>query len=249
MTLVVNNLTFKLKEKTLIDTISLRFEPGQVTAILGPNGSGKSTLFKTMAGIWPASAGEVYWKGTNILQLPRKEISRTLSLVPQNPLQYFDFTVEEMVRMGGYSHCAYSKNQMESVLKLTDLLHLRDRFLTELSGGEKQRVYIARSLITESPILLLDEPTSHLDLRHQLEIWLLLRRLAQEGKVVIAAVHDLTAIQQFCDHAVLLNHGKVAAAGPYESVTAPALLQNIFGVQACQITGHYTLIAQGLDFP
>jgi iron complex transport system ATP-binding protein len=244
MALIVDNLTFKLKEKTLLDAISLSFEPGQVSAILGPNGSGKSTLFKIMAGIWPASAGEVYWKGTNILQLPRKEISRTLSLVPQNPPLYFDFTVEEMVKMGCYSHS--TKNNefggLENVLKLTDLSHLRDRLITELSGGEKQRAYIARSLITESPILLLDEPTSHLDLRHQLEIWQLLRKLAQEGKVVITAVHDLSDIQQFCDYAVLLNHGKVAATGPYGSVAAPALLENIFGVQACQITGHYTLI-------
>ncbi|MBA2369209.1 MAG: ABC transporter ATP-binding protein [Candidatus Protochlamydia sp.] len=244
MTLIVDNLTFRLKEKILLAAVSLKFKPGEVTAILGPNGSGKSTLFKTMAGIWPAVAGRVCWNGVDILKLPRKEISRTLSLVPQNPPLYFDYTVEEMVRMGGYS--LSEKNQeltcLENVLKMTDLCQLRNRQLTQLSGGEKQRAYIARSLVTKSTILLLDEPTSHLDLRHQLEIWQLLRRLADEGKTVVVAVHELSAVQHYCDQAVVIDQGKVAVTGPSDLVAAPDLLKNIFGVQACQITGHYTLI-------
>ena len=118
----------------------------------------------------------------------------------------------------------------EEALRQVDAWHLRDRTLSRLSGGERQRVYIARALTTEAPILLLDEPTSDLDLRHQLEIWHLLRALATEKKLVIAAVHDLSAAQRFCDQLVVLNHGRCHSTGDYREIITPKVLRDVFGV-------------------
>ncbi len=234
MTLKTHGLTYQLKEKKLIEQISLTFEPGFVYGILGPNGSGKSTLLKTMTGIWQPTAGRVEWQGELLLQKPRAEISRTLSLVPQNPLLHFDFLVEDIVKMGRYSHGYIPKRDavlIQSTLEKVDAWHLRKQFLSQLSGGEKQRVYIARALVTEAPVLLLDEPTSYLDVRHQLEIWKLLRVLAEHGKTVIVAVHDLLAANRFCDCLSILHQGTCVATGPYDAVVNPALLHSIFGIQ------------------
>ncbi len=235
MTLKTHKLTYQLKEKKLIDQISLSFEPGFVYGILGPNGSGKSTLLKTMTGIWQPTAGSLEWNGEPLLQKTRIEISRTLSLVPQNPPLHFDFSVEDIVKMGRYSHGRQIPKRdealIQSILKKVDAWHLRKQFLSQLSGGERQRVYIARALVTEAPVLLLDEPTSYLDVRHQLEIWKLLRILAEQGKTVIVAVHDLLAANRFCDYLSILYQGKCVATGSYNTVINSTLLHSIFGIQ------------------
>ncbi|WP_068470118.1 ABC transporter ATP-binding protein [Candidatus Protochlamydia phocaeensis] len=235
MTLAINRLTYRLKSKTILSCITLTFQPGLLYGILGPNGSGKSTLFKTMTGIWSPTEGEVFWQGQHLLNLPRYQISRTVSLVPQTPSLYFDFTVTDMVAMGRYPHyqglSSQENNLIEDCLKKVDAWHLRHQLLSQLSGGERQRIYIARALATEAPVLLLDEPTSYLDLRHQLEIWELLQLLARQGKTIVTAVHDLLAAQRFCDRLAILNQGKCVATGAYADIVTPSLLRDIFGVQ------------------
>jgi iron complex transport system ATP-binding protein len=233
MILDIRNLTYCVGQRPLIEGISLSFQAGSLYGILGPNGSGKSTLLKTMSRIWTPTKGEMWWQGFDLLQFSRKAMSQTLSLVPQNPQHYFDFDVYNMVAMGRYPHgCRSSETHhyIEKALHQADAWHLRDRLISQLSGGERQRVYIARALATQAPILLLDEPTSYLDLRHQLEIWQLLRNLVKEGKLIITAVHDLLAAQRFCDQLVILNHGQCRATGDYEEVMTPRLLRDIFGV-------------------
>lgn len=233
MTLDISRLTYCAGQRPLIEEISLSFQAGLLYGILGPNGSGKSTLLKTLSRIWTPTKGKMVWRGQNLLQFSRKAMSRVLSLVPQNPQLYFDFDVYHMVAMGLYPHGCRSleaHHHIEKALHQVNAWHLRNQLLSRLSGGERQRIYIARALATQAPILLLDEPTSYLDLRHQLEIWQLLRALVKEGKLIITAVHDLLAVRRFCDQLVILNRGTCLAAGPYEEVMTPHLLRDVFGV-------------------
>ncbi len=229
----IRQLTYCIHQHPLIQDISLTFESGTLYGILGPNGSGKSTLLKTMSRIWTPTKGELIWQGQDLLRFSRAAMSQTLSLVPQSPQLHFDFNVYNMVAMGRYPYgCRSSEayQRIEEALCQVNGWHLRHQLLSQLSGGERQRVYIARALATQAPILLLDEPTSYLDLRHQLEIWQLLRTLAKEDKLIIVAVHDLLAAQRFCDQLVILDRGHCQTAGRYEEIMTPHLLRDIFGV-------------------
>jgi ABC-type cobalamin/Fe3+-siderophores transport system ATPase subunit len=245
MTLDIHHLTYCLNHHPLIEDISLTFTSGILYGILGPNGSGKSTLLKTLAGIWRPTVGQVFWQGQNLLQCSRIAMSQILSLVPQTPPLYFDFNVYSMVAMGRYPYGCRTPEahyKIEQALHQVDAWHLRSQLLSQLSGGERQRIYIARALATQAPILLLDEPTSYLDLRHQLEIWQLLRSLVKEGKLIIVAVHDLLAAQRFCDQLVILNQGHCHAIGKYGDIMTPSLLKEVFGVCAHERPGNFELI-------
>jgi ABC-type cobalamin/Fe3+-siderophores transport system ATPase subunit len=244
MTLTIQNLTYCIKRHPLIEDISFQFTQGMLYGILGPNGSGKSTLLKTMSRIWKPTKGKVFWQGQDLLQFSRISLSRTLSLVPQNPQLYFDFNVYSMVAMGRYPHGCRSPeahHHIEQALHQMNAWHLRDQPVSQLSGGERQRVYIARALATQAPILLLDEPTSYLDLRHQLEIWQLLRTLVKGGKLIIVAVHDLLAARRFCDQLLVLNDGHCQAIGAYADIMTPTFLQEIFGVVHQEESGVFEL--------
>lgn len=252
MTFEIKHLTYTLKKRHLIQDISIRCEPGQLIGILGPNGSGKSTLLKTTARIWTPTSGQVYWQGKDLLRYSREELSSTLSLVPQNPQLYFDFTVYTLAAMGRYpigTRSPDANQRLEEALRQVDAWHLRHQLVAHLSGGERQRVYIARALATQAPILLLDEPTSYLDLRHQLEIWELLRKLVEQGKLVIVALHDLIAAQRFCDEIVILSEGCCVGKGSYEKIMTPQLLKDIFGVSSSKEAGLFNLsLSDKTDF-
>ena len=233
--LKAESLSYELHKKELIHSISLQFSPGILYGILGPNGSGKTTLLKTLTGIWKPSKGKVLFNDQDLHLKSRREISRSLSLVPQNLSVNFDFTVAEVVAMGRYPHENAKPTQevielIEWALVTVDAWHLRFRHITHLSSGERHRVYIARSLVTESPVLLLDEPAASLDIRHQLEIWHLLKKLASQGKIIIATNHDLGAVERFCDHIAVLHHGQCIAKGSFQEVITPSLLEEVFGV-------------------
>lgn len=233
--LKIDSLSFKSHEKFLIKNISLEFYPGLIYGIIGPNGSGKTTLLKILTGIWKASSGQVLWQEKDFFSFERQQISQIISLVPQNPQIHFDFTVSEVVEMGTYPCRSLSsqerKKRTQEALELVDALHLRNRQATHISHGERQRIYIARSLATHSPILILDEPTSNLDIRHQIEIWELLLRLKNENKTIIIANHDLHAAKQYCDQIAVLNQGHCVAKGSFTQVMTPDFISSIFGVE------------------
>lgn len=232
--LKTEELSYRHEGRWLIQKINLCVKPGTVFGILGPNGSGKSTLLKSLAGIWTPTSGKVLWQGKDLLQNSRKEISRIITLVPQNPQVFFDFSVADIILMGRYPYGSPNKDPvhlLDSVLDTVDASHLRHRSIANLSQGEKKRVYIARALITESPILLLDEPTASLDIRHQLDVWQLIKRLAQNGKVVIITSHDLAMTKQYCDEVAILNYGNCVATGSYTETLTPRRLQEVFGVR------------------
>ncbi len=232
-TLKINNISYSTKNKNLLSSISLSFTTGALYGILGPNGSGKSTLLKNIAGIWTPTSGTVLWHDENLHKKPRKEISQIISLVPQNPEVHFAFTVEELVKMGRYPKGGYTRGEESAIhhcLELVDGAHLTHRPLHEISFGERQRVYIARALAAESPVMLLDEPTSGLDIRHQLEIWNLLRYLVSLGKIIIVTIHDLPAAERFCDQIALLDGGRCVKSGCPSAVLNEDTLQEVFHV-------------------
>lgn len=227
----VHNCHVQLESRAVLRALSLELCCGQLHGVLGPNGSGKSTLFKALAGLIPLQHGEIYWNGDPLSTQSRRDWSQICSLVPQTPSISFDYSVEEIVRMGLYaSGDLDQESAVTNALKLVDAYHLRQRSINKISAGERQRVYIARALVTDAPILLLDEPTSNLDIRHQLEIWSLLRELVRPDRLIIAALHDLHIAAEFCDAVTVLDQGNCKGSGPYSDVVSSQLLGDTFGV-------------------
>lgn len=230
--LEITDLSYQIHKKMLLYPISHHFIPGRLYGILGPNGSGKSTFLKTMAAIWKPTQGSVWWQGQALHKKSRLEISRIVTFVPQSPRSQFDFLALDLVEMGSYARkTEASKSIAKQCLETTGCAHLANRRLSTLSGGELQRVYLARALATQCPVLLLDEPTSHLDIRHQLEIWDLLQTLVQKDRIIIASQHDLSLAQRYCHQAIILAKGQVQAAGVPKEILSSQILAHVFGVQ------------------
>jgi iron complex transport system ATP-binding protein len=246
--LETKELAYAIDHKFLIQDISLKFSPGILYGILGPNGSGKSTFLKNLAGIWTPTLGKTFLNGQELLKMPRNKISSTITLVPQNPQVHFDYTAMEMVAMGRYPYNRhYHLGAMEIIewsLTTVDAWHLKDRSILKLSHGERKRIYIARALITESPILLLDEPSEGLDIKHQLEIWNLLKKLIQQKKTIIVTHHDLAFTERFCEEIAIFNYGSCIASGKCSEILTQDLLKQVFGVKEIKNSSqkHYELI-------
>lgn len=216
--------------------VNLLAKSGELTGLIGPNGSGKTTLIKTIAGILKPQRGSITFKGKNIIGMNSKTRSRLIAVVPQSVSIDFEFTVEDIVLMGRtpYIHRGESAEDVSiarDCMKKTNTLHLKDRLVTELSGGELQRVIIARALAQQPEILLLDEPTSHLDLRGQVEILQLMKKIVKYGVVVLAVIHDLNLAASYCHRIALLHHGKINAIGTPQEVLTPQNIQHTFNIQ------------------
>lgn len=220
---------------TLVD-IDLELERGTLRALIGPNGSGKTTLLKLLTGILKPSRGQVLLEQTDLQTIPRRELARHLAFVPQEVHINFGFTVRQMVMLGRTPYVGAmsgpsrrDRETVESTMQLTDLLPFAERLVTELSGGEQQRVVIAMALAQEPDVLLLDEPTVHLDLNHQVEILELVRRLNRErGLTVLATMHDLNLAALYFDDLVLLEQGRIVARGSAQQVLSPERIRQVF---------------------
>lgn len=234
--LTANKLTYRIKQQELLKEISIAFTAGKISGILGPNGAGKSTLLKVLSGIWKPTSGSVLWDGNDLLKRERSEISQIISLVPQSPSAYFDYTVSEIVAMGRYAArktkgpAANETALIDEALRKVDANHLQHKKISEISAGERQRVYIGRALATEALVLLLDEPTANLDIRHQRNVWSILQHLASENKTIIVSLHDFPAADRFCDEVAVLDRGSCAAQGKYRDVMTNSLLQEVFAI-------------------
>lgn len=222
--------------RQVLSDIDLEFAPGAVTAILGPNGSGKSTLLKILSGLIAPLKGEVHIDGSPLSRMSVQEIARRIAVVPQEEAIPFRFSVREIVLMGriawssGLADTPDDRRIAEEAMRFADCLQFADRPIDELSGGEKQRVLIARALAQETPILLLDEPTTHLDITHQIGISRLVRELSAQGKTVIAAMHDLNMVGLMADRAILLGDGVVKLAGTTAEVLGSQELDQVYEV-------------------
>lgn len=232
------NLTFAYHDKLVLEEVSLAIEKGEMLAILGPNGSGKTTLLRILSGVLQGN-GEIKVSGKTVRDYGRRELSRLIAVVPQESQVSFPYTVAETVLMGRASHhnplafeSAEDREVARRSMELTDVLRLADRYLHELSGGEKQRVIIARALAQEPGILLLDEPSAFLDLKHQVQILDLLRRLNRERALtIVAALHDLNLAALYFPRLIMLREGKIYRDGTPSEVLTEKTIEEIYGVR------------------
>lgn len=234
------NITYTLNGRDLLRDVSINLNAGEIIGLIGPNGAGKSTLLRVTAGLLKPTRGKVTLCGEPMTKFKPRDLARWIALVPQSTAFDAAFTVREVVLMGRNPYLSRfqvegkkDREIVESVLVATDTQHLADRLITTLSGGERQRVFLARALAQEPDILLLDEPTTHLDVRHQLELLALVQRLTRERNLgVLIALHELPLAARFCDHLILLQHGKIAATGSSDEVLSRENLANVFQIDA-----------------
>ncbi|HHG8772485.1 TPA: Fe(3+) dicitrate ABC transporter ATP-binding protein FecE [Raoultella planticola] len=225
--------------KRIIDGLSLTLPAGKITALLGPNGCGKSTLLKCFSRLLTPTAGKI-WLGDRPLSAWRpRQLARHLALLPQQHLTPEGITVRELVGYGRSPWLplwgrltAQDHLRVEEALARTGVAALAERPLSALSGGQRQRAFLALILAQDTPLVLLDEPTTWLDINHQVELMKLMRELQQTGKTVVAVLHDLNQASRYCDHLVVLERGQVQAEGDPERVLTPALLREVFRLEA-----------------
>jgi iron complex transport system ATP-binding protein len=221
-----------------VDEIDLEVGAGEVVGLLGPNGAGKSTLMKLISGVVGPYRGAIELGGEELRALPRRERARRVAVVPQEVRAEVPFTVLEVVLLGRHPHLSSLAFESEADLERAhaalarlDAAHLAPRPLDELSAGERQRVTVARALVQETPLVLLDEAASALDLRHQVELFDLVRALADEGRGFLIALHDLNLAAEYCDRVVLLVDGRIAAAGETAATLTYPNLTRAYGTE------------------
>lgn len=220
----------------VIDNLSLTFRRGEFCSILGPNGAGKTTLLKAITGYLSLFEGDILVKGQSLSTWQRKNLAKVISLIPQEINYQFDYRVSELVLMGRYpyinfwqSYSEEDRQETEKVLKELDLYRFREKPYSQLSGGEKQRVNIARALVQNSEIILMDEALVHLDINHQLEIIKLLSEINQvHKKLIILISHNINLSADYCERIILLKEGKLFAEGTPEQVFTSDNLREVF---------------------
>ena len=209
---------------------------GSFIALTGPNGSGKSTLLKFIYKQIKPTGGAIYLKDRNLKQLKQKELAKEIGFVAQNGRLEYAFTVREAVEMGRYVFGGTDDSKaVEHAMQLCDIEHLEHTIVTELSGGEMQRVFLARALCQDGKILLLDEPVNHLDVRHQRQMMILLSSLVKKGYTVICVLHDLLLAQVYSEIALVLKAGKVVSFGPTGQVFSKDLLRAVYHIETHEI--------------
>ncbi|WP_319559021.1 ABC transporter ATP-binding protein [Marispirochaeta sp.] len=239
---------FSYGDHQVVRNVSLMVRPGEFTAIIGPNGSGKTTLLKNLLRILNPEKGMVLLDGRDINGLSRREYARSAGSVPQNPALDYEYSVKEIVLMGRYPHLgrfqSLSPRDHEIARKAmlrADILDLQHHRITQVSGGEAQRVVIARALTQEPRILALDEPTNHLDIRHQAAILTLLKELCRDqGIAVVAILHDLNFALSYGDTVLLLQEGSVFRSGNAREVLTPEAIRAVYGVEAAITENPFT---------
>ena len=242
--LSARNLGVGYGTRPVLAGIDLLIVPGGVTALVGPNGSGKSTLLKAMARLIAPQAGAALLDGQAIASLPTREVARRLAILPQAPAAPSRITVLELVELGRFPHVGalrmltrQDRDEVRQALVLTGMEHFAQRPLDTLSGGERQRAWIALALAQATPWLLLDEPTTFLDIGHQFEVLDLVARLnVERGLSIVMVLHDLNQAARFASRMIVLKDGAVHTDGPPTAVMTPAMLANVFAMEARIVT-------------
>lgn len=236
------NVGFSYEHKAVLRDITFSVAAGELVALIGPNGSGKTTLLRLLLGLLSPSAGTVALQNQPLSSYGAKERAKKIAYVSQQPPLSFPLTVLELVTLGRYPHAGrFSANPadaiaVENALERTDASHLKERNFSSLSGGEKQKVLIARALAQSARVVLLDEPTLHLDLFYQLQILSALKKLCREQQIaVVTVLHDVNLVGLFADKALLLNGGALCAFGPTEQVIDENSLRELLGVEMTTI--------------
>jgi len=238
--LTTRKLTLAYDGNVIIQGLDLAIPQGQITTLVGPNGCGKSTLLRGMARLLKPKGGTVYLEGDAIAHLPTKELAKRLGILPQSPSAPEGLTVRELVAQGRYPHQNWLQQwsredelKVEEAIATTHLHDFANRPLDTLSGGQRQRAWIAMALAQDTDILLLDEPTTYLDLAHQIEVMDLLHDLnTQQRKTVIMVLHDLNQACRYADQIVALHSGVVYAQGKPQAVMTETLVREVFGLDS-----------------
>ena len=247
----ISHLSAGYGEKTVLQDLTFSIEPGSVTTLVGPNGCGKTTLLRALTGQLSQTAGEISICGRELSSYSRKELARTVALLPQTR-NTPDLTVEALVEHGRYPHLGFSRRLSEKdrqivsrAMDQTDVAHLAHLPLGELSGGQQQRAYIAMALAQDAQIIALDEPTAHLDLQHQFELLELVRRLQAAGKTVVLVLHDLDHALRYSDRLVLLQQGRLVQWGTPRALLDSRALEQVFKVRIRETEGGYLFSTGG----
>lgn len=249
------NIQFSFDKNPLLTDINLSFKQGEFVALIGANGAGKSTLLQLLLGLLKPQSGTVSLHGKSITTIKRREIAKQLAFVPQSIELPYAFSVQQLVAMGRNPYLgvfeletAFDKKLVKEAMQKTDILHLQHRLVNTLSGGEKQRVIIARALAQQSATILLDEPIASLDICHQLETLQLIKSLTQSGKTAITALHDLNLAARYCDRLLLIGKRQdgrttIISDGTPEQVLTAENLKKYFSIEATisQQEGHTQL--------
>lgn len=238
--LQVNDVDIAINKKTIVHDMQLEIPEGKITAIIGPNGCGKSTTLKAIARILPCAKGSISFKGRDIHSFSHREFAQCLAILTQSPVAPTDLTVQDLVEMGRFPHRSFlgraakdDAQHVEWALEQTNLQHLRHRLLHTLSGGERQRAWIAMALAQRPEVLLLDEPTTYLDICHQLEVMQLLDKLNKElGLTVVMVIHDLNHAIQYADYVAVIRQGRLVVSGQPKEIVTSKLLADVFRVRA-----------------
>lgn len=234
----VNNLHSGYGDKEVLRGINFYIDSPKFIGIVGANGCGKTTLLKVLSGSLKAWQGTVFVQGLEVNKIDPKYRAKSLSYVSQENFCEFSFSCYDIIMMGRLPFLKRFQNEgkldrdiVETVMELTNTWTFKEKSLNELSGGEKQRVYIARALAQKTNILLLDEPVSHLDIKYQVEILTLLKKLSQKGHLVLTVLHDLNLVAQFCDQVMIMKEGTILSQGVPGQILVPSNIQDAFSIK------------------
>ncbi|MBP2404540.1 ABC transporter ATP-binding protein [Streptomyces syringium] len=238
--LTARGLTLAYEDRTVVDTLDLDVPDGEVTVVVGPNACGKSTLLRALGRLLKPKGGSVLLDGEELARIPTRRIAQSLGLLPQTPVAPEAITVADLVARGRQPHQRWWQQWSETderavtdAMARTDVSALAERAVDELSGGQRQRVWIAMALAQETDLLLLDEPTTYLDIAHQVEVLDLVRQLNHErGRTVVAVLHDLNQAARYADHLVAMKAGRVIARGRPSEIVTTELVREVFGLDS-----------------
>ncbi|WP_138495762.1 ABC transporter ATP-binding protein [Paenibacillus pinistramenti] len=240
VTLQTAHLDIAYEERLIVEDLNIKIPDGKITALVGANGSGKSTILKTMARILSPKSGSVLLNGKSIHKQSTREVAKQLAILPQNPTAPDGLTVYELVSYGRFpyqkgfgSMNAEDRRVIEWAIDVTGMSAFAERPIEQLSGGQRQRAWIAMALAQETDMLFLDEPTTFLDMAHQLEVLELLEELnAEQHRTIVMVVHDLNHASRYAQHMIAIKSGKAVAEGAPAEVMTPDVLQEVFGIEA-----------------
>jgi len=238
--LSTENLETSYEKLTVFRDLNIEIQEGKVTTIIGPNGCGKSTLLKTMGRILKQKSGKVYLQGQDLHTISTKQIAKQLALLPQNPIAPSELKVEELISYGRYPHrnnvnklSSKDKEMIEWAMGITNITPFRNRQIGNLSGGQRQKVWLAMALAQETEVLLLDEPTTYLDMAHQLEVLQIVERLNQEHKcTVVMVLHDINHAARFSHEIITMKAGEIIKIGSPLEIITNEVLKRVFHIDA-----------------